>query len=222
MPLEKKTGANMFITLEGIEGSGKTTQLEHMVEYLALKGHDCTVTREPGGTEIGQQIRAILLNPDNKALAPLSELLLYAADRAQHINTKIIPDLSAGKTVVCDRFFDATTVYQGYGRALPVSIINKLHEIVLGGLKPDLTILFDLPVDVGLSRAWKQINDGSRSDLETRFEKEALAFHQKIRDGYLELAGREPDRFRVIDAGGSREMVQEAVCKTLALHLGTD
>lgn len=212
----------MFITLEGIEGSGKTTQLDPMVAFLTQKGHDCIVTREPGGTRIGQQIRAILLDPHNKALDPLSELLLYAADRAQHIKTKIIPDLSAGKTVICDRFFDATTVYQGYGRDLDISIINMLHQIVLDGLKPDLTILFDLPVETGLSRAWKQINDGSRSDLETRFEEEALAFHQKIRDGYLELAKREPDRFRIIDAGGSKETVKEAVTNTLSLHLKTD
>ena len=212
----------MFITLEGIEGSGKTTQLDPMVAFLTQKSHDCIVTREPGGTRIGQQIRAILLDPHNKALDPLSELLLYAADRAQHIKTKIIPDLSAGKTVICDRFFDATTVYQGYGRGLDISIINMLHQIVLDGLKPDLTILFDLPVETGLSRAWKQINDGSRSDLETRFEKEALAFHQKIRDGYLELAKREPDRFRIIDAGGSKETVKEAVTNTLSLHLKTD
>ena len=212
----------MFITLEGIEGSGKTTQLEHMVEYLTLNGHNCAVTREPGGTDIGQQIRAILLNPGNQALDPLSELLLYAADRAQHIKTKIIPDLSAGKTVICDRFFDATTVYQGYGRALPISIINKLHEIVLGGLKPDLTILFDLPVDVGLSRAWKQINDGSRSDLETRFEKEALAFHQKIRDGYLELARMEPERFAVIDGSGDEDTVFTRLSAALAARLGME
>jgi len=206
----------MFITLEGIEGSGKTTQVNHIVEFLKKKGHHCVVTREPGGTEIGKQIRAILLDPRNRNLSPKTELLLYAADRAQHLKEKIIPELSSGKTVVCDRFYDATTVYQGFARGLDMKLIQHLHHIVLNNLKPNLTLLFDLPVQTGLSRAWKQIHQGSRADLETRFEKETLVFHERVRSGYLELAGQEPDRIRVIDASRDIETVSDDIRAILA------
>ncbi len=207
----------MFITLEGIEGSGKTTQVNNIVGFLEKKGHDCFVTREPGGTEIGKQIRAILLDPRNRNLFPLAELLLYAADRAQHLKEKIIPELSSGKTVICDRFFDATTIYQGVARGLDLELIRKLHHIVLDDLKPDLTILYDLPVKTGLSRAWEQINQGSRFSFETRFEKETLAFHEKVRSGYLELARQEPDRIRIIDASNDKQKVSEAI-KAILTH----
>jgi len=209
----------MFITLEGIEGSGKTTQTNNIVRFLETRGHDCIVTREPGGTEIGNQIRMILLDPRNRNLSPLAELLLYAADRAQHLKEKIIPELSCGKTVVCDRFFDATTIYQGFARGLDMELIQNLHRIVLENLKPDLTILFDLPVKTGLSRAWKQINQGSRVNLETRFEKETLAFHERVRSGYLELARQEPDRIRIIDASHDVEKVYEDITAILAHKL---
>lgn len=209
----------MFITLEGIEGSGKTTQISNIVRFLETRGHDCIVTREPGGTEIGNQIRTILLDPRNRNLSPLAELLLYAADRAQHLKEKIIPELSNGKTVVCDRFFDATTIYQGFARGLDMELIQNLHRIVLENLKPDLTILFDLPVKTGLSRAWKQINQGSRVNLETRFEKETLAFHERVRSGYLELARQEPDRIRIIDASHDVEKVYEDITAILAHKL---
>ncbi|MCK5782807.1 MAG: dTMP kinase [Desulfobacterales bacterium] len=206
----------MFITLEGIEGSGKTTQLRHMVDFLKNKGHDCVITREPGGTEIGKKIRAVLLDPDNSDLDPLAELLLYAADRIQHIQAKIMPSLRQGKTVLCDRFSDATTVYQGFARGLDLELINRLHEIVLGDLKPDITILFDLPPEVGLKRAWKQINSGDRTDMETRFEKEAVEFHEKVRTGYLALAQLEPERFRVIDASGDENQVKSDIMNILS------
>ncbi len=206
----------MFITLEGIEGSGKTTQLRHMVDFLKNKGHDCVITREPGGTEIGKKIRAVLLDPDNSDLDPLAELLLYAADRIQHIQSKIMPSLRQGKMVLCDRFSDATTVYQGFARGLDLELINRLHEIVLGDLKPDITILFDLPPEVGLKRAWKQINSGDRTDMETRFEKEAVEFHEKVRAGYLALAQLEPERFRVIDASGDENQVKSDIMNILS------
>lgn len=206
----------MFITLEGIEGSGKTTQLRHMVDFLKNKGHDCVITREPGGTEIGKKIRAVLLDPDNSDLDPLAELLLYAADRIQHIQAKIMPSLRQGKMVLCDRFSDATTVYQGFARGLDLELINRLHEIVLGDLKPDITILFDLPPEVGLKRAWKQINSGDRTDMETRFEKEAVEFHEKVRTGYLALAQLEPERFRVIDASGDENQVKSDIMNILS------
>jgi dTMP kinase len=201
----------MFITLEGIEGSGKTTQAINIVRFLEEKGHTCVITREPGGTEIGKQIRAILLDPENKDLDPLAELLLYAADRAQHLKSIIGPELSAGKTVICDRFFDATTVYQGFARGLDMELINRLHQIVLNSVKPDLTLLFDLPVEIGLGRAWESLDNGSRTARESRFEKETLAFHEKVRSGYLVLAGQEPDRFRIINASNDKEKVLEEI-----------
>ncbi len=209
----------MFITLEGIEGSGKTTQVSHIVSFLTEKGHECVVTREPGGTDIGGQIRAILLNPGNKRLDPLAELLLYAADRAQHIKTVISPSLLAGKTVICDRFFDATTAYQGYARKIDMTLINTLHKLVLDDLEPDMTFLFDLPVKTGLSRAWEQIDNGSRSDLETRFEKEDIAFHEKVRSGYLKLSKQYPHRFQIIDASKEIDQVKNDILHSLSLHL---
>ena len=205
----------MFITLEGIEGSGKTTQIKNIVEFLENKGYDCVVTREPGGTKIGEKIRSILLDPENRDMEPACELLLYFSDRVQHIKELINPALSEGKTIVCDRFFDATLVYQGYARGLSIDLIIKLHETIACGLKPDITILLDLLPEIGLSRAWQQIDNGSRSGDETRFEKETLLFHEKIRAGYLELARLEPKRFRVIDASKSENQVKQQIIREL-------
>lgn len=205
----------MFITLEGIEGSGKTTQIKYIIEYFEQTGVECLTTREPGDTRVGKKIRSILLDPENKALDPLAELFLYAADRAQHIKERIIPALSEGKTVVCDRFFDATTVYQGFARGIDLSIIEKIHQLVLGDLRPDLTLLFDLSPEEGLARAWKQVHNGSRTNSETRFENEKISFHKKVRNGYLELAHSEPGRFRIIDASQSAEQVRREICRLL-------
>ncbi len=209
----------MFITLEGIEGSGKTSQLKHVIKFLQSKGYDCIGTREPGGTMIGEKIRAILLDPENKALDPLTELLLYVADRTQHIMEFVNPLLSAGKTVVCDRYYDATTVYQGFARGIDVGLINRLHSLVLEDVKPDITILLDLPPQTGLSRAWKQIKSGARTGDETRFEAETILFHEKVRAGYLELAGHEPERFRVIDAMQDEDKVKKDIIRELSLFL---
>ena len=206
---------NMFITLEGIEGSGKTTQIKNIVEFLENKGYDCVVTREPGGTKIGEKIRSILLDPKNRNMEPACELLLYLSDRVQHIKELINPALSEGKTIICDRFFDATLVYQGYARGLSIDLIIKLHEMIAYGLKPDITILLDLLPEIGLSRAWEQIDNGSRSGGETRFEKETLLFHEKIRAGYLELARLEPKRFRVIDASKNKDQVKQQIINAL-------
>ncbi len=207
----------MFITLEGIEGAGKTTQINDMVSFLESRGHTCTVTREPGGTAIGTKIRSILLDPECGEMNPLTELLLYNADRAQHVEALIKPALDAGKTVICDRFFDATTVYQGYARGLDISLIMTLHQLVLGVLKPDMTILFDLPAETGLTRAWKAVRQGDRTHQETRFEKEALEFHEKVRAGYLDMARQEPSRFRIIDAGQDQKRVTEEILRVLDL-----
>lgn len=206
----------MFITFEGIEGSGKTTQLKYIQAYFKSRGQECIVTREPGGTEIGKKIRSILLDPASKNICPVSELFLYMADRAQHVKELVIPAISTGKTVLCDRFFDATVVYQGYARGLDVKQIQRLHEVVLEGLKPDVTILLDLPTDIGLSRAWAQIDNGKRDSLESRFEKENLSFHKKVRAGYLELARLEPQRFRVIDATRQENKVRRDIIDAIA------
>ncbi len=208
----------MFITLEGIEGSGKTTQLKNIVEYFKGSGIECVTTREPGDTNIGKKIRSILLDPENKGLDPLAELFLYAADRAQHLKERIHPWLASGKTVICDRFFDATTVYQGFARGIGLGVIEKIHNLVLDGLKPDLTILFDLSPEEGLERAWKQINNGGRTSSETRFENEKISFHNKVREGYLSLAHKETDRFRIIDASQNAEQVRKEIYKILDEH----
>ncbi len=209
----------MFITLEGIEGSGKTTQVRHIVEFLQSKGHACVATREPGGTRIGKQIRALLLDPESSDMDPMTELLLYTADRAQHVQQCVLPLLSAGKAVLCDRYYDATVVYQGYARGLDIGLIRGLHKLILKDLKPDITILLDLPPEEGLARAWKQINSGTRTDIESRFEKETLAFHEKVRSGYLELARLEPERFRVIDASKSESQVRKEILSILSSDL---
>jgi dTMP kinase len=179
-------------------------------------GLDCRVTREPGGTQIGQKIRALLLDPSNQGLEPLSELLLYLADRAQHIKEIIEPGLNAGKTVICDRYFDATMAYQGYARQLDRTLLHTLHQLLFSGLTPDITLLLDLPPEIGLDRAWKQIHEGQRKGTETRFEAEALNFHERVRAGYLDLAHREPERFRIIDAGQDTQQVTQQIIRILS------
>jgi dTMP kinase len=206
----------MFISFEGIEGSGKTTHAKHMVRFLKDKGHDCVITREPGGTRIGEKIRSILLDPLSKDMDPLTELLLYTADRAQHIKEYILPLLSDGKMVLCDRYYDATMAYQGFARGLSIGLIEKMHKLLFENLKPDITLLLDLPPEIGLKRAWKQINNGNRIGEETRFEEERLSFHRRVREGYLELSRLEPERFRVIDASKDEDGVREEIIKILA------
>ncbi len=209
----------MFITLEGIEGSGKTTQIIRLVEFLEERGVECVMTRQPGGTLIGENIRAILLDPASTALEPMTELLLYLADRCQHIYELIRPCLDAGKAVVCDRYFDATVVYQGFARGLNIELIQKLHQILFDDLKPDMTLLLDLAPKVGLKRAWQQLNNGQRSGHESRFEAETLAFHEKVRAGYLELARLEPERFQIINAAQSQDQVFTVISEIVASFL---
>ena len=207
----------MFISLEGIEGSGKTTQIDNIINYLKSRGRECLATREPGGTPIGQQIRAILLDPQNQSLDPWAEMLLYMADRVQHLHQTIRPNLKKGNIVVCDRYFDATLVYQGRGRGLDEKLIQTLHQLLCGNRMPDLTLLLDLDPEVGLKRAWQQVQQGSRGDDETRFENEALTFHRQIREGYLQLAQTYPQRFRIVDATRN----QEQVWHQIRAHLDT-
>lgn len=188
-----------FVTFEGIEGSGKSTQITLLAATLREQGRRVTLTREPGGTAIGDQIRRILLEPENQGLDPTAELLLYAASRAQHLKEVIRPALARGEIVLCDRFSDATLAYQGYGRGLDIDMIRGLDRLVTGGFLPDLTILLDVDSETGLRRA-RTRNATTGLHAEARFENEALAFHQRVRDGYALLAKREPDRFRVVEA----------------------
>ena len=210
-----------LITFEGIEGSGKTTQLKILAERLRNEGHEVIVTREPGGCDIADQIRAILLDAANHAMAPLSELLLYAAARAQHVEQVIRPALAAGKIVLCDRFTDATFAYQGHGRQLDRQLIETLNLIATSGIKPDLTLLIDCPVTTGLGRAMARINAGSGA-REERFELEAMSFHERVRDGYLELARREPSRFIIVDGDRSIEATADDVASRVIAALSGD
>lgn len=203
-----------FITFEGIEGCGKTTQLQRLAAKLQATGEAVLITREPGGCAIADALRAILLDSANHAMAPTTELLLYAAARAQHVAEVIRPALEAGRIVLCDRFSDATLAYQGYGRGLDRELIGELNRVATGGLNPDLTLLLDFPAEEGLERA-RQRNAGSDGPDEGRFEAEALPFHRRVRDGYLALAAAE-DRFRVIDARGEQAAVAARIDHVLA------
>jgi len=201
----------MFITLEGIEGSGKTTQMRAIARFLMENGHQVVTTREPGATETGKKIRSILLDPENSCISPVCELMLYGADRAQHISEVIVPALKGGKTVLCDRFADATTAYQGFARGVDLSLIDQIYKMVAGNLKPDITILFDLDPAVGLERTFKALHNGERSHQESRFEQEHLDFHEQVRKGYLAIAEKEKERFLVVDASLSREEILEQI-----------
>jgi len=210
----------MFISLEGIEGSGKSTQISHIRTYLVAQGYTCLTTREPGGTSIGVRIRGILLDPAVAHIDPLTELLLYMADRAQHLAEIVKPALSAGAIVLCDRYYDATMVYQGEARGLGVEQVAQLHRLTFDDLKPDITFLLDLPPDVGLERAWGQIERGDRTDAETRFEREKLSFHAMVRAGYLNLARSAPERFCIVDATQSEKEVCTEIVDALKHRLG--
>ncbi|MBI2423508.1 MAG: dTMP kinase [Candidatus Hydrogenedentes bacterium] len=198
-----------FITLEGVEGCGKSTQLQHLKRFLEDRGVPVVLTREPGGTAISEAIRNLLLDPANTAMASETELLLYAAARAQHVSERIVPALLAGNFVLCDRFSDSTTAYQGYGRGLPLPTLASLHKIATQGCDPNLTLLLDLPAAQGLERARHR----GRSD---RIESEALAFHERVREGFLQIAAHSPKRITIIDAGQPEAAVAAAVCACVA------
>lgn len=206
-----------FITLEGVEGSGKSTQLRVLAAHLQARGQRVFTTREPGGCPIADAIRAILLDPGNRQLVPRAELLLYAAARAQHIEEVIRPALQAGMTVLCDRFADATTAYQGGGRNLDANLVTQLNAVATAGLRPDLTLLLDFPADLGLARA-RHRNACAAQLHEGRFELEELAFHQRVRAAYLALAAAE-ERFRVIDASGGPEQVSSRLLTAIDAFL---
>jgi len=191
------TQRGYFITFEGVEGCGKTTQIHLLEKFLLQQKYEVVCTREPGGTPVADQIRHILLDPHNQ-IDPTTELLLYEACRSEHVVKVIDPTLQAGKIVLCDRFSDSTIAYQGYARGHAFDKLEQLAHLSHRELKPDLTLLLDCPVGQGLSRAQKRnVNQDSRED---RFEKETLGFHEKVRQGFLKLAALEPKRFAVFDA----------------------
>ncbi|MDY7035985.1 MAG: dTMP kinase [Thermodesulfobacteriota bacterium] len=189
----------MFISFEGIEGCGKTTQIKRLVKKIEGFGIPLITTLEPGGTMIGETIRHILLNSHNKKLSPLTELILYSADRAQHIEEVIKPALNQKKWVICDRFFDSTVAYQGAARGQDMKLIRALNDEVTQGIRPDITFLLDCSVDIGLHRALRR-NKAVFQEDQDRFEREKMDFHMKVRRSYLELAHQEPKRFVIIDA----------------------
>ena len=203
--------AGIFITFEGIEGCGKSTQIRILNDTLKAKGEDTVLTREPGGTAIGEKIRQVLLNADFKAMFPLTELLLYAAARCQHVGEVIRPALDQGKIVLCDRYADATTAYQGAARSIDKQFLKKIHQLSTNDLKPDLTLLLDCPVELGLQRTRErepELPEGASMD---RFEKENLEFHQRVRNGYLQIAKEEPSRVKIINALDDIETVHQNI-----------
>jgi dTMP kinase len=190
----------MFITFEGIEGSGKTTQQRMLAEHLRAQGKTVVVTKEPGGTPLADRIRAILLDSAN-AIDPVAEVLLFAASRRQHTTEVIEPALSRGEIVLCDRYADSTLAYQGFGRLIDLDRLRTLNEWATDALVPHVTLLFDLPEEIGLQRA--NSRNASAVQDEGRFEAEDLRFHRRVREGYLAMAVAEPNRYRVVDANGS-------------------
>lgn len=193
----------MFISLEGVEGCGKSTQAELLAQYITELGHSVVQTREPGGTLISERIREMLLDPRNSEMAHVTELLLYLAARAQHVAQLILPALNEGKVVICQRFSDATFAYQGHARGLDMNHLKQMNEIATGGLEPDLTILLDMEAAKGLSR--------KHHDQRDRLENESLSFHNKVREAYLDIARQSPERIQVIDANGSMEDVRLSI-----------
>lgn len=189
----------IFITFEGIDGCGKSTQMRMIASKLRVRGVDVVTTREPGGTSLGKRIRTVLLDPLTE-VDPLTELLLFAADRAQHVRTLLRPAIATGNIVLSDRYADATAAYQGAGRNFTPKVISDVIALATEGLKPDLTLIFDLPVAECLSRTIRRTEGENKTD---RLDAEDAAFHTRVRNAYLELAAAEPDRIRIIDASGS-------------------
>lgn len=207
MPNQK----GLFITFEGSEGSGKSTQMELIGQYLKSKNRSVLFVREPGGVAISEKIREILLDAGNKAMAPSCEMLLYMAARAQLVEEVIAPALNKGKAVICDRFLDSTVVYQGYGHQMDVAFIKKVGGFATQGIKPDLTFIFDIDAKKGLARI-KRAKD--------RIEQRAMAYHTRVREGYLDIAKKEPKRIKVINSDQSIEDIHQQVRQHIDRLLG--
>ena len=192
-----------FLTFEGIAGSGKSTQLGLLQSALSARGLDIVRTLEPGGTALGRKLREAFLETD-EAVTPMAELLLFAADRAQHVNFLIKPAMTDGKIVISDRYADATVAYQGAGRGFDADVIRSVIDLATGGLRPDLTLFYDLPVDVAIARASNRNGEEAKNN---RMDAETHDFYERVRSKYLEIAAREPERFKVIDATGTPEEI---------------
>jgi dTMP kinase len=203
----------MFITLEGPEGSGKSSQLPALAEFLRAQGHDVICTREPGGTKIGDQIREVLVRMDNVELHPRTEILLFLSARAQLVEELILPSLADGKIVICDRYGDSTLAYQGYGHGLDLEKLRMMLEFATNGLKPDLTILLDVDVLVGLKRK-------KAKDEWNRLDAYEISFHERVREGYHRLAEQDKKRWRIVDASQSPEIVQEQIRQLVIEAMG--
>ncbi len=212
-PVRSNHPAGRFITIEGIEGVGKTTNLNFVADYCRARGAKVVVTREPGGTEMGERIRELILTTPGAGLSDLGELLLMFAARAEHLTGLIRPALARGETVVCDRFSDATFAYQGGGRGLDMGLISALRDIVQGALRPDLTLLLDASTDVSVERIVGR-------DWQDRFEQERGEFFSRVRQAYLAIAAQEPQRVRIIDASQSLDEVQLQISTALLQKFG--
>ena len=203
-----------FITFEGPEGCGKSTQVRLLAGHLRDQGYDVMTTREPGGTRIGDRVRAILLDPVHTEMLPPTAFLLFSAARAQHVGEVIRPHLSKGGVVLCDRYADSSLAYQGYGHQLDLEILFKITGFATAGLVPDLTLYLDVPVEVGLQR-----KAGGRGDAWNRMEQKEMAYHQRVRAGYLEMAAQNPGRWAIVDATGDVRDVWVAICDLVARRL---
>ncbi|MCK4911690.1 MAG: dTMP kinase [Thermodesulfovibrionales bacterium] len=203
-----RASKGMFISFEGGEGAGKSTHVRMAAEALEAEGHEVIMTAEPGGTPISQCIRGVLLDTAHQAMEPVTELLLYAAARRQHLQELILPALEEGKVVITDRFSDSTAAYQGTGRGLDMRLIEELDRIVTGGIKPELTVLLDMDVELGLER-----NRGAGK--QDRLEMEQVEFHKRVREGFLAIAKAEPERVKLVDASGSKQEVQTLVMEAM-------
>ncbi len=208
----------MFITFEGPDGGGKTTQVAMTVETLKARGYHVLLTREPGGTAIGDQIRHVLHDMKNQAMHPRTELLMYSASRAQIVEEVIKPHMAGGGLVICDRFFDSTYAYQGYGHGLDLNQLKLITEFATGGLKPDLTVLLDIAPEDSLQRRLSALDKGGEWN---RLDAMALDFHKRVRDGYHALVAAEPNRWVVINAAQSVEKVQADILAVLEKRLAT-
>jgi dTMP kinase len=207
----------LFLTFEGMDGSGKTTQMRRLAERLRTRGRTVLETVEPGGTAIGRKIRQILLDAASQELSPSAELLLYFASRAQNVDEMILPALARGEVVLADRFTDSTLAYQGCGRGLGAEMVLSLDRIACRGLKPDLTLLVDIDVETSLARAHAR-NAAGRSD-ETRMDEQSLEFHRKVYEAYHALAAREPQRVRLIDGSKTMDQVEQEIWEVVSAHV---